>query len=520
MSSAPSIGGRSAKLEAYDIITSLVSAFRAIRNPRAAALYRAERSGYRTYVAGELDGPNQNFRPKMKSADAETRRSMATIVGRCRDQAQNNPNICGAIRRIINNVVRSGIRPQFTFRAPAGKLDRDVNKLWEDDFKRWARYASADGHDSLWALQRLGLRHMWHDGGYLIHRVYDESIPGVVPLRLELLELDHLDKCMDGVLKNGNTVSRGKEFDASGKPVAYWIYPSHPGDTTYSSAMQKSLRIPAEEIIDVYDRERISQRHGVPWIVSIVMEAYDLEDYRSYERMGAKVAAAFGAFIKSAYPEMGGGLGLSAKANDWPVSNSDAPTHIEPSLIQWLPQGTDITFGGSNRPGNQYEPYVKESRRTQSVPTGMSYESYANDYTDASYSSTRSGALEERLSYQGQQFFLNEKVNARIIRWYVEAAWLSGLAPMSMPGFARDPYPYFEAVSHQNPGWIWQDPQKDGNAAVTKIEKTYSSTYRKIAAEQGHDWDEVLDEAIACEESLTPLLELRAKNRQLLEGGS
>lgn len=514
---------RSISTKMYNAVTALVANIRAIRNPYGAAQYREQRNAYRTYVAGETGGANQNFLPKPRSADADIKRGIKTIVGRCRDQAQNNPNIVGAIRRICNNAVRNGILPQFLFEDRTGKRDRKANRAWEKLFMRWANYSDVTGHDSYWAQQRLGLRHMWVDGGFFIHRMYDTSIPGVVPLRLEFLERDHLDTTIDGELDNGNVARQGKELNPeTGKVEAYWLYPTHPGDYQYRAAAQQSVRIPAEDIIDVYERERISQNHAVPWLVSIVMEAFDLEDYRSYERIGAKLAAAFGVFVKTNYPDLGTpGIGVQpgpTGAVESPTTYGDLPDYIEPGRIQTLPHGTDISIASHNRPGNQYEPYVKESRRTQSVGTGMSYEAFANDYTDASYSSARSGSLEERLSYGGMQFFINEKINAEVTAWFVEAAWLAGLNPMPMPNFRFNPWPYLEAVMFQNPGWLWVDPQKDGNGAKIRVHDLFSSTYRREAAAQGFDLEELLAEALEDEELLTTLYEARARNQAILTG--
>ncbi len=514
------------RTKVYDAVTALVALPVSLLSPGRAAMYRHYRNMYRTFVAGELTGANQNFSPVSKSADAEIKRGLKTIIGRCRDQAQNNPYITGNIRRITNNVVRRGIRPQFQFRNNEDKLDTNTNRKWEKLFTRWGRYSSVDGHDSYWSQQKLGLAHMWFDGEFFIHRVWDTSIPGVVPLRLELLERDHLDTSIDGVLDNGNIARQGIEQDPeTGKAIAFYLFPNHPGDYQQSAFMQDARRIPAEDIIHVYEKQRISQSMGVPWIVSIVMEAFDLEDYRSFERIGAKLAAAFGIFVKTNYPDMGSpGLGVQSGSTattpgEWPTNWDSMPDYIEPGRIQTLPYGTDISMASHNRPGNQYEPYVKESRRSQSVGLGMSYEASANDYSDASYSSARSGSLEERLSYQGQQMFMEEKMCDKVVAWFIEAAWIAGLNPSPMPNFRFDPYPYLESVSHQAPGWTWVDPLKDGKASELKIEQVLS-TRRREAAAQGHDWEELLTDAMDEETKLTPLLVLRAENQRLMEAAN
>ena len=500
----------------YNSITALAAGSLAMFAPQRAAIYRASRDLYRTYAAGQLSGPNQNWRPRNQSADSEIRRGYAWVTARTRDQAQNNPHISGGIERICNNVVRSGIRPQFMFRDSAGVIDRQTNSETEALFLRWAKYADLTRHDSLWALQKLILRHMWIDGQVLIHRVYDRSLPGIVPLRLELLECDHLDPLVDGPMPNGNLARRGIEFNSAGQPVAYHITPYHPGDSLNIN-IGVTREIPASEIIHIWDRRRISQYSGISWLAAIVMEAYDMADYRGIERLGARTAASFTAFVNSNFPDFRLGS-LPAGGQAAPVipsaasatSDQAAPTEIEPNRIQYLPASTNVTIASHNRPGSNYEPFVKDSERTQSVGMQMSFEAFSNNYTDGSYASARSGSLEERLSYKGQQTFLNEKANSTIAGWFLEAAWMSNLAP-SMPDYAADPLLYHERVDWQEPGWTWVDPRNDAQAAEKLLALTLD-TRRSLASQRGKNFDDVVAAQIEEEKMLLELNELRRKN--------
>lgn len=485
----------------------------------------------RGYQAAERGGPNANFHPRRSSADADIRRGMRLVIDRCRDQYLNNPSIRGAIRRMVNNAVRDGIAPRFRFRTTSGEPMAEVNRAWEALFARWAIYAGLNRRQSLWTMQRLALATMWSDGEFYVHRAYDDRIPGIPPLRLELIERDMLDTSVDGELPGGRIARMGKELDPdTGEIVAYHFLHDHPGDyAAYRRPRRETRRIPAAEIIDAHEADRISQTAGMPWLASLVMESWDLQEYRDYERIGAKLAAAFGVFVKNDNPTpnllggFGGPPGYDRPGGDWPGSwgCNVAPLsdYIEPGRIQALPYGTDITIASHSRPGTQYEPYVKESRRTQSTGLGISYEAFANDYTDASYSSARSAALEERLTYQGMQFWLSEAFLDPIARWFIESAWQSGLNPHPMPGFADNPWPYLESFSQANPGWQWVDPAKDASASEKKIALGLSSHYRE-AMQAGVDFDEMVEELKRAETKLREVYELRAANARILEGSN
>ena len=503
----------------YDRYTAIVGGVMAMFLPGIAARWMFGRSMVRAFQAGESRDADFNFRPRLTSGDANAKRAFQLAVGRCRDQAENNPLISGALDRIANNVVRGGIAPIFKFRKRDGKFDIKANRAWRQLFDRWSRYCEISGHDSLGSCQRLGLRHMWTDGGYLIHRLWDTSMRGVVPLRFELIELDQLDRTIDGML-NATTVARkGIEYDLrTGRELAFHILKQHPGDYLATAGLGESVRIPASDIIHVWDRRRISQYSGVPWLAAVVLEAYRMEDFRHITQDAARFQSVFFAFLKGAMPnfQLGAGLGFGGQAgpsgyNSGVTTESISGKTLVPNMVQPLPQGADIDFKAPTHPGNNYEPFVKDSQRSQSVGLGMSFEGFANNYTESSYASARSGSLEERLGYRGQQMFLEEKVNRRLVAWFIEAAFVAGLAPVNMPNYADDPAYYHEMADGQLPGWGWVDPANDASAAQMRIDLLID-TKHNLTAQTGQDWDEIMDIRL---QEIERELELEQKRQEL-----
>jgi capsid protein len=251
------------------------------------------------------------------------------------------------------------------------------------------------------------------------------------------------------------------------------------------------------------------------------MEAYRMDEYRHIEQDGARASAIFAGFIKSAYNDFrigpgtipaGGQVSPNTPA---PTGAKDAPTEMVSGLMQTLPTGTDVTFASHNRPGNNYEPFVKDSKRAQSVGTGMSYEGFANDYTDSSYASARSGSLEERLGYRGQQIFLDEKMNWGVIAWFMEAAAMVGLAP-PMPEYFADPLQYHEMVTSRTPGWQWVDERNATQAAEKKLDLVIE-THSGLAAERGLVFEDVVETRIEEESQLQELYTEMAKTQELKE---
>lgn len=309
----------------YNATSSLIGAAIATVSPERAARYRQGRMLYRAYAAGSSRDADHAFGPRLGSADAAVKKAWPLVTARCRDQVENNPLISGAVERISQNVVRGGIIPKFRFKKAGGAAATKTNALWAESFRRWMRYCELTGHEDWASVQRLILRHMWSDGGCLVHRVYDDSLPGINPLRLELLKLDQLDSLVDGPMKNGTIARKGIEYHAvTGRPVAYHLYASHPGDYL-SWSRRETRRIPAGDIIHVWDRKRISQYSGISWLVAVVMEAYRMEDFRHITQDAARLQTIFGAFLKSSFPALQLGAGLYR-----PAEGADSRTPLLP----------------------------------------------------------------------------------------------------------------------------------------------------------------------------------------------
>jgi lambda family phage portal protein len=505
----------------YDRYTALVGGALSLLSPSRAAGFVYGRQMYRSFAAGSTTDMDQNFRPRLRSGDADVKRAYKLVAARCRDQAENNSQISGAIDKICHNVVRSGIFPKFQFRGKDGTLDKKANKEWRQLFQRWSLYCDITGHDTYGGLQKLGLRHMWPDGQYLIHRVYDTSRPGIVPLRLELLEFDQLDAMVDGVLSNGNVARKGIEYDRkTARPLFYHILDNHPGDYLALGRRSSSSRISESEIYHVWDRRRISQHSGIAWMVAVVMESYRMEDFRHITQDSARLQSMFAGFLRSTFPDfrLGGGLPLGGQASTYQPGETGAtkaPTEIK-NGIQALPSGTEVQFASPTQPGNNYEPFIKDSQRFQSSGMNMSFESFSNNYTEASFSSNQASALESRLSYRGQQNFLEMGPNRQVIAWFIEAAYLAGLTPVAMPNYARDPDYYHEMAAGQLPGWSGINQLNDANAAEKFIELGLD-THHNQAARLGNDFDENIDELKDETRSKIELAKLRAELKSLEE---
>lgn len=429
--------------------------------PQSALRYIQYRQALEHYTGATRSGPNKAWRPSNRTADAMLRQDAAILRARARDLARNYGHIAGALNRICNNVIFKGFQPQFE------------NSQLATAWREWADAVAL--HDKA----NLVLRHLWTDGEILPHFYLSPTLrnQGVIPLGIELLEVDHLKESVHGPTDFGTTAKRGIEYNAEGWPIFYNLYKEHPGEAFWGS-YGDYRRVPAREVEHVFAPRRASQSRGEPWMSPAIIESRDLSEYKSSERLAARLAAAFGIFIKSDISEA---MTSNILGGDGSVGY-DGPDYLDPARIQPLPPGTDISVAKSDRPGQNYEPYVKTSLRDQSTAFGMSYEAYSNDYTDASYASARSASLEERRGYQVQQVQLVNKFFRPIERRFKAMAQLTGYDWSNVP-----------PAVWQVPGWAWVDPDKDSKGAERDVKNGFTSRHQVTSA-RGLDYDQIQEE--------------------------
>ena len=108
----------------YRAITRAVSGLLGVLAPGAATGYvrrRAELSRVCGYEAARLDGPNGRYLPVDGNINVRNARDRRTIQARARQLVDDNPNVCGALEKIIANVIFTGIRPQSQILGRDGK---------------------------------------------------------------------------------------------------------------------------------------------------------------------------------------------------------------------------------------------------------------------------------------------------------------------------------------------------------------------------------------------------------------
>lgn len=362
----------------------------------------------RKYDGASRGRRTANWYAPSTSASNETAQALTTLRNRMRDQVRNNPWASKAVNVVVANTVGEGIRG--TVRGRSSGRSKALQDLWQ----LWAETGMCDatGRHNLYGLQQLAMRTIVESGEVLI--IKEVRRGQRVPVMLRVIEPDHLDTSKDAQQIGGNRVMEGIEYDATGRPVAYYVFPEHPGDrVSYRDGQRDSVRVPADNVIHVFRQDRPGQNRGVPWGASIMVRLKDLDDYEDAQLLRQKIAACFSAFVTD----------IDGVQNGQQLSISDK---IEPGSIEILPPGRSIQF--ATPPAAQgYSEYMRSMLHSIASGFGITYESLTGDLSQVNFSSARMGWLEfQRNLDQWRWNMLIPQMLGRVWEWFQQGAVLTG----------------------------------------------------------------------------------------------
>jgi lambda family phage portal protein len=414
------------------------------------------------------------------SADSELRKDLRTLRSRSRELANNNDYAKKFFRMVKTNVVgQKGIRLQSMAMQDNNQPDDKARKKIEDGFLDWSRRGVCDitGKYSFRDIQNLVISSVARDGEALIR--YIRGVDNEHGFSLQLIEADHLDDMYNDKLANGNKVKMGIELDEWSRPVAYWVYPVHPGDLLYGQTFHERVRIPAEDLIHIYLPYRISQSRGLPWLHSAMTRLNMIGEYEKAELIAARLGAAKNGFY---YSDGGGEYVGDDVENGSPIQDA------EPGHYELLPPGMKFESNNPDHPTTAYKDFIKTILRGISSGVDVSYNYLGNDLENVNYSSIRAGVLDERDVWRDLQAWLSEHFLQVVFEEWLSLALLKQSVKLQISKID-----YWKSAKWQARGWQWVDPLKDAMSSIEEI-KAGLKTASMVAAEKGLDLEEVYAE--------------------------
>ena len=404
------------------------------------------------------------------------------LAVRAAHQAANNPVAESAVAAWIINLWGDG--PVVRSKHPS----EPVRVALEKAYNRFYSRCDVEGVSDLAGLGSNVTRSVVISGEAIIHMVTVRR----GELRLRLLSPEQLDPTINR--ENPRIVS-GIEFGALGERVAYHILPAVPD---LAAALTTPIRIPAEDILHVFEPRTVGAVRGVSWLTSALTRLIELDKIEDAISARLHCAAMFGGFLHS---EPGArGLAESDRIAEG-IENG-----FEPGILADIGE-SNITF--PELPTSEGAPdFLKHMLRQIASGIGVPFELLTGNLESVNYSSAKVGIENFKRRCRAIRASL---LVAQFLRpvWerFVTLEILSGR--LYAPDFEVAPEDYLDA-SFLFPEWASLDPFKEAKADLLHLQAGVRSRSEIISA-RGRDPEE-LNAEIAADPMQSLLSAIRLPN--------
>lgn len=469
--------------------------------------------------AAKLSRELATWRPAIVSPDVQINRNKDVMDARGRDAVQNDGYMTGAMHIHRDSIVGS----QFRLISTPDWMALGATEEWADQFAQVVEsrfnlmaestenWFDASGCMTFTDIIRLGVVGFGYTGEVLStaewlnkqkNRPFFTAIQSVSPTRLSN---------PNGGLDTAN-LRAGIERDMYGRPLAYNIRTTFPGDYLLMGDIPTWKRVPAATkwgrrmVIHIKETMQPDQTRGVSDMVSVLKQMKMTKKFNDIVLQNAVVNATYAAAIESELPteaifqSMGAGgpgfanmLGEYMAALTQYVEASDKIA-VDGVKMPHLFPGTKLNLQNAGTPGGVGTGFEESLLRHIASPLGLSYEQFSKDYTKTNYSSARASMAETWKFMQARKKTVADKYATMIfILWLEEEINREDSVIPLPPNFNfYDPY-MREALCACD--WIGAargqiDETKETQAAIMRIEAGLS-TYQKECALLGEDFRRV-----------------------------
>jgi len=408
--------------------------------------------------AYEAASPRDPWRPRRlgASANADHLADAAIVRGKARALVQNVPYCSAALDAIVRDTIGTGI----TTEAKGNNAAR-LNALWSD----WGKVCDADGVLDWPGMQAAAERAMEQDGEVLVRlraRRPEDGLP--VPLQIQLLEIDWLDTLRNSGMggrggadiPTGHSIIEGKQYDALGRVVAYWLFPDHPGGTGLQMSRRTSVSqpVPASQIIHLYAPSRPGAGRGFSRFAPVISRVRDLQLLEDAELARKNLESRLAVVASGDVA----GLANPNFADPEKAATTGDLGQLPSGGIVNIPPGMNLSTVAPNAaPGHDNN--VKLHLHLIAAGLGVTYEDITGDLSEVNMGSARVGIMNKRRRVEQIQWqVIIPKLIDPVWRAFVDAAVLIGV--QRRPDYRNE---------HSTPRWEYINPAQDAEAELSLI---------------------------------------------------
>jgi lambda family phage portal protein len=411
------------------------------------------KTAQRGFAGARLTPTTQGWKTTEDRINQELRSDLSKLRARCRELTKNNDYARKFAAMCRNNIVGpQGFVLQARVEDKPGTPDSLANKAIEKAFRDWSKRCDVRGVQSFRDFCDTVAGSLPSDGEVLVRMVLGEKAGNRYNFALQAIDIARLDTDYNQAATTGsNAVIMGVEVDAYLRAVAFHILTS---TTSNFGATRTRERVPASELIHAYKIEVPEQLRGIPWMAAGMLSLHHLGAFQLSALLAAEHGAKqLGFFVT---PEGDGVL--------------PAVDTVQDLQYDTLPAGTTVEVPDSRYPNDVFAPFVDAALRRTASGFGVAHHSLANNLTGVSFSSIRSGTLEERDRWMADQSWFVDSLLEPIYKQWLPMALLSGAIAMPsgtpLPASKIDK---FSAHVWQPRRWEWVDPLNDMQAKVLGV---------------------------------------------------
>ncbi len=428
-----------------------------------------------------------------QDADADLIPDLPLLRSRSRDLIRNQPLATGAIGTNVITVIGTGLRLQSEIDRDFLGMEEQEADAWqqhtEREFKLWANSLNCDltQHANFCNLQDLAFRSMLENGDVLVNLPMDQTQENPYSTRIQLIEADRI--CNKDNKRDNAKLVAGVALNSAGAAQAYHVLNRHPNSLPFGK--KKWVVMPAQNSHGLqrtwllYDRLRVHQNRGAPYLAPVIEPLKQLGRYTDAELMAAVISGMFTVFVKS---EAGDTSLLGANDLDGDTKPDRSTYELGNGLIIEGIPGDGIEVINPGRPNDSFDPFVQAVLRQIGVALEMPFEILIKHFT-ASFSASKAAILEAWRAFRRRRLFM-----ARYFCQPIYAAWMAeavSLGRISAPGFFDDPL-----IRQAYLGSTWQgdgqgsiNPANESSAAGTRLALGITTLADEIANYDGGDPD-------------------------------
>jgi len=437
---------------------------------------------FRRLQAARLDRLTGDWMATEQSINQDLRNDLNRTRARGRDLALNNDYATKFVGMVKNNIIGpGGIRLQVRVEDKPGSPDRLANAAIEAAWRDWGQHCDITGQQTLRDMCATLVGGLPADGEFLVRMVRGQESGNKYGLALQIIDVDRIDTSYNqGATANSNAVIMGVEVNAYRRPVALHLFVAHPNDGATSS--RQRMRLDINDTLHRFKVERAEQLRGIPWMAPGMISLHHLGNFK----LSALLAAEHGANHYGFFTTPDGQSPLGTDEAGVTVTAS------QPGTFDTLPSGVGFQAYESKYPNEVFGPFVKTTLQRIASGWRVAYHSLANDLEGVSYSSIRSGSLEERDRWSDDQEWFIAAFMEPVYQAWLQTALLMGA--ITMPNGSPLPASKLAKFSRhdwQPRRWEWVDPKGDMEAKILAVKAGIMSP-QDLASSMGYDFDDVL----------------------------